>query len=79
MSLPRPSMSLPNRPGIELYIPIPGIPGTTPGTIPIPIIGIPIPIIPIPIPIIGLIIGFIIIIGFILAISPREDFALLYH
>jgi len=55
---------------MALYIPIPGIPGITPGVIPIPIIGIPIPIIPIPIPIIGFIIGFIIIIGFILCLAP---------
>jgi len=53
---------------MALYIPIPGIPGTTPGVMPIPIIGIPIPIIPIPMPIMGFIIGFIIIIGFILAV-----------
>lgn len=53
---------------MALYMPIPGIPGTTPGVIPIPIIGIPIPIIPIPMPIMGFIIGFIIIIGFILAV-----------
>jgi hypothetical protein len=65
--LPLPSISRPNRPGMALYIPIPGIPGTTPGVIPIPTIGIPIPIIPIPMPIMGFIIGFIIIIGFILA------------
>jgi hypothetical protein len=71
VDIPRPSISLPNRPGIALYIPIPGIPGITPGVIPIPIIGIPIPIIPIPIPIIGFIIGFIIIIGFILTL-PRS-------
>jgi hypothetical protein len=70
VSLPRPSISLPNRPGIALYIPIPGIPGITPGVIPMPIIGIPIPIIPIPIPIMGFIIGFIIIIGFILSLVP---------
>jgi hypothetical protein len=57
--LPRPSMSLPNRPGMALYIPCPGMPGITPGFM--PIIGIPIPIILIPIPIIGFI---IIIIGF---------------
>jgi hypothetical protein len=64
VDIPRPSISLPNRPGMALYIPIPGIPGITPGVIPIPII-------PIPIPIIGFIIGFIIIIGFILSL-PRS-------
>jgi hypothetical protein len=66
VDLPRPSMSLPNRPGMALYIPSPGMPGITPGFM--PIIGIPIPIILIPIPIIG----FIIIIGFMSArIQPE--------
>lgn len=53
---PRPNMSRPNRPGRELKNPVPGMPGTTPGVG--VIIGIPIPII---------IMGFIIIIGFIMS------------